>query len=427
MMKYLFIALLVCLLFFQGGRSRAQTAGRICDVMEFGAQADGVHKDTVSIQAAIDRCAKMGGGTVRLSSGKYLSAPIFLKSQVTLEISADAVLLGSQDIADYQVATPNSSLEASEQFLGLVNAIEQTDVAIAGTGTIDGAGQLWWDLDRAARQREEPETIRPRLVKFTRCQRVKVANITLKNSPSFHLVPLFSEDVVIQNITIQAPPDSPNTDGIDLILSRRVQISGCKIDTGDDNIAIKSSVIDPAHPYAGSADITITDCTFLHGRGVAIGSGTRGGVNQVVVERCSFRGTRNGLRIKSGRDRGGRVANIVYRDIEMEGVSAAISFTSYYPNPPQDDRPQAITATTPAFQDITITNLVSKGGASAGVIVGLPEQPLFNIALNNVEIDAETGLVIRNATVQPTNVQVKVQAGDAFILEERGSLKVNDL
>ncbi len=427
MMKYLFIALLVCLLFFQGGRSRAQTAGRICDVMEFGAQADGVHKDTVSIQAAIDRCAKMGGGTVRLSSGKYLSAPIFLKSQVTLEISADAVLLGSQDIADYQVATPNSSLEASEQFLGLVNAIEQTDVAIAGTGTIDGAGQLWWDLDRAARQREEPETIRPRLVKLTRCQRVKVADITLKNSPSFHLVPFFSEDVVIQNITIQAPPDSPNTDGIDLILSRRVQISGCKIDTGDDNIAIKSSVIDPAHPYAGSADITITDCTFLHGRGVAIGSGTRGGVNQVVVERCSFRGTRNGLRIKSGRDRGGRVANIVYRDIEMEGVSAAISFMSYYPDPPQDDRSQAITATTPAFQDITITNLVTQGGASAGVIVGLPEQPLFNVALNNVKIDAETGLVIRNATVQTTNVQVKVQAGDAFILEERGSLKVNDL
>jgi len=108
-------------------------------------------------------------------------------------------------------------------------------------------------------------------------------------------------------------------------------------------------------------------------------------------------------------------------------VSAAISFTSYYPDLPQDDRPQAITATTPAFQDITITNLVTKCGASAGVIVGLPEQPLFNIALNNVKIDAETGLVIRNATVQTTNVQVKAQAGDAFILEERGSLKVNDL
>jgi len=427
MMKYLFIALLVCLLFFQGGRIRAQTVGRICNAMEFGAQADGVHKDTVAIQSAIDRCAEMGGGTVRLSSGKYLSAPIFLQSQVTLEISADAVLLGSQDIADYQVATPNSSLEASEQFLGLVNAIEQTDVAIAGTGTIDGAGQLWWDLDRAARQREEPETLRPRLVKFTRCQRVKVTDITLKNSPSFHLVPIFSEDVVIQNITIQAPPDSPNTDGIDLISSRRVLISGCKIDTGDDNIAIKSSVIDPDHPYAGSADITITDCTFLHGRGVAIGSGTRGGVNQVVVKHCSFRGTRNGLRIKSGRDRGGRVANIVYRDIEMEGVIAAISFTSYYPNPPQDDRPQAITATTPAFQDITITNLVAQRGESAGLIVGLPEQPLFNIVLNNVKIDAETGLVIRNANVETTNVEVNAQVGDAFILEEKGSLKVNDL
>jgi polygalacturonase len=423
MTKYFFIALLICLLFFQGGRLRAQTADKICNVMEFGAQADGVHKDTIAIQAAIDRCAELGGGTVRLLSGRYLSAPIFLKSRVTLEISADAVLLGSLDITDYQVALPNFSLEASEQFLGLVNAIEKTDVGIAGTGTIDGAGQLWWDLDRAARQRKEPETIRPRLVKFTRCQRVKVTDITLKNSPSFHLVPIFSEDIVIQNITIQAPPDSPNTDGIDLILSRRVQISGCKIDTGDDNIAIKSSVIDPAHPYAGSADITITDCSFLHGRGVAIGSGTRGGVNQVVVKHCWFRGTRSGLRIKSGRDRGGRVANIVYRDINMESVDTAISFTSYYPDLPQNDHPQAITATTPAFQDITITNLVAKGSTSAGLIVGLPEQPLFNIALNNVSIDAETGLVVRNATVQTTKMQVEVQAGDAFILEEKGRVK----
>lgn len=422
MRKAFLMAMLAYFLCFQSIRDNyAQEKGRICEATDFGAKADGLHKDTKAIQSAIDNCAGTGGGIVRLSSGNYLSDPIFLKSKVTLEIEASAVLLASQDPAAYSstVSDANSGGNA-RSLLALVNAVEQTDIAIIGSGTIDGAGGPWWDKVRAAKKANRPEVIRPRLVVFSHCRRVRVEGITLTNSPSFHLMPMSSEDVLIEHVTIKAPAHSPNTDGIDPSSSHHVRISDCTIDTGDDNIAIKSGQVDPAYPNAGSSDITISNCTFLHGHGVSIGSETTGGVRNVIVERCQFRGTENGLRIKSGRGRGGSVENIIYRDLEMEEVNPVITFTAYYPEIPKQDTFKLVTATTPSFHDISVANLVASGGKIAGIIVGLPEKPLFNIALTNVKISAQTGMVIRNATVQTSDVQISHQQQPAFILEDQG-------
>ena len=77
----------------------------VCDPAKFGARADGKTKDTKAIQAAIDDCAAKGGGTVTLTKGTYVSAPIILKSNVTLDVAAGATLLGSPDHADYPQAT----------------------------------------------------------------------------------------------------------------------------------------------------------------------------------------------------------------------------------------------------------------------------------------------------------------------------------
>ncbi|BAY50293.1 endo-polygalacturonase (plasmid) [Scytonema sp. HK-05] len=424
MKRYFIGACIMCLFCLQGsGNTHAQEKGKVCKVTDFGAKANGVDKDTKAIQSAIDNCAKGGGGLVKLSSGKYLSDPIFLKSKVTLFLDKSAVLLASQNPGDYQSTTSGAnSTVNSRNLLALVNVINQSDVAIAGKGTIDGAGAPWWNAVRLAKKAGQPDVVRPRLVVFSHCHRVRVEGITLMNSPSFHLVPTFSDDVTIKDVTIKAPANSPNTDGIDPSSSRHVWISHCTIDNGDDNIAIKSGHIDPAHPDAGSADITISECTFLHGHGVSIGSETSGGVRNVIVENCKFLGTQNGLRIKSLRGQGGNVENIIYRNIQMEGVSPAITFTSYYPKIPKEDTRQAITVKTPVFHKITVTNLFAKGGKIAGIIVGLPEKPLFNIALKNIKIVSQTGFFVKNATIKTSNVQISNQRGRAFVLENQGHI-----
>src|SRR5258705_9150345 len=83
----------------------AMAAGKVCDARTYGAKADGATKDTKAIQAAIDDCASAGGGTVKLSGGTFLSAPIVLKSNITFDIARGTTLLGSPHHADYPAQT----------------------------------------------------------------------------------------------------------------------------------------------------------------------------------------------------------------------------------------------------------------------------------------------------------------------------------
>src|SRR5207237_6531213 len=129
----------------------------------------------------------------------------------------------------------------------------------------------------------------------TRCKSVRVQDITLQNSPCFHLVPTECQEVIITNVTIKAPANSPNTDAIDPSGSRDVLITRCLLDVGDDNVAIKAGHAVPGRS-AASENITVRDCTFLHGHGMSIGSETRRGVKHVTVKICSFQVTEYAIR-----------------------------------------------------------------------------------------------------------------------------------
>jgi polygalacturonase len=385
----------------------------VCDPRDDGALANGQTKDTRAIQTAIDRCAAAGNGTVRLSAGKFLSAPLFLKSKVTLQLDTGAILIGSHDAADYQPMPGQPDI--GRKILALINAVDAADFAVVGQGTIDGDGEFWW-------QRYPEAGDRPRLLYFNRCKRIRIMGLTLTNSPSFHLVPANSEDVVIEGLTIIAPADSPNTDGIDPSSSRRVRITRCHIDVGDDNIAIKSGHPDPNSPGAAAADIRITDCFFGHGHGLSIGSETNAGVRNVTARRITFRDTDNGIRIKSPRGRGGEVSFIHYSDISMHNVKNAIVITEYYPErtipPPGSDSGQRMTPTTPNFHHVTIRHLNAVDGKNGGKIVGLPESRLSNIVLENVRISADTGLQIRNAELHMRGVRITPRKGAPVDVQE---------
>ena len=278
-------------------------------------------------------------------------------------------------------------------FTAFINGAGLADVTISGPGTIDGSGGKWWVPAEEARQKKSGYTLpRPNLIVLTGCKNVRLENLTLQNSPKFHFVPTECEGVVVSNVTILAPPRSPNTDAIDPSSCKNVLITRCRIDVGDDNVAIKSS-----HKVAGrefaSEDITVTDCTFLHGHGLSIGSETGGGVKNLLVKNCTFNGTTSGIRIKSARDRGGRVENLVYRDLVMTNVEIPINITCYYPKVPPTDSAQPVTANTPVFRDIQISNLVSVSQRSAGLIVGLPESCVSNVVLENVTLALGNRLV----------------------------------
>lgn len=386
--------------------SHSLFAATTCDARAFGAKGDGASKDTRAIQSAIDACEQKGGGTVRLAKGTYLSAPVVLKSHITLQLDEGAILLGSSDQADYP-----AKVEFREPGLqSLVSATNATDVAITGAGVIDGAGESWWKMARSVKNAgvmgsDHP---RPRLVVFDHCSKVRIEGVTVQNSPMWQIVLYYSHDITIRNIKVLAPPKSPNTDAIDPFSSSHIVIDHVFADVGDDDIAIKSGVINSPGPDEPSSDITITDCTFLHGHGLSIGSEIAGGAKNIVAERIHFTGTDNGIRVKANRDRGNDVGHLVFRDIEMKDVKNAIIISEYYPKvlPPEDEAAQPVTRLTPRFHDITLENLTASGGLAAGAIVGLPEAPVESVVLRNVKISAQKGLSVGYAEVSGTGVTV---------------------
>lgn len=385
-----------------------------CNPRDFGAKGDGVSKDTDSIQTAIDACEKRGGGTVRLTAGSYLSAPIILKSNITLQLDKGATLLGSTDHGDY----PARMEFRAPGLHPLVSANHATNVAITGEGVIDGEGQTWWQMARAVKNAGVVGSGHPRptLVVFDHCKHILVEGVTLQNSPMWQLVPYYSDDVTIRHIKVLAPADSPNTDAIDPFSSSNVRIDHVLADVGDDDVAIKSGEINSPGPDEPSRDILITDCIFLHGHGLSIGSEIAGGARNIRAERIRFEGTDNGIRVKANRDRGNDVGQLLFRDIEMKNVKNALIISEYYPKllAPEGEVAQPVTRLTPHFHDITIENLTAVGSVSAGVIAGLPEAPITGVVLRHVKIAARKGMSISYADVSGDGVDLQSVEGPAI-------------
>ncbi len=188
------------------------------------------------------------------------------------------------------------------------------DIALSGTGTIEGQGAPWWPLAK------DKEAKRPIMIALSRCKRVLIENVTLKNSPMFHIaIGGNSTEVTVRGVTIRAPasddPVTPghNTDACD-VSGTHILIRDCDVSVGDDDFTCAGS----------TSDVLITHCTYGKGHGVSIGSPTRGGVSNFTVSDCTFQDTECGIRIKSDRDRGGEVHHLTFRNLRMTNVGCPI-------------------------------------------------------------------------------------------------------
>jgi polygalacturonase len=396
------------------GLTANASAAKICAVRQFGAKGNGATNDAVAIQKAIDDCSGTHQGIVLLDGGiVYVSSPLVLKSHMTLRIAQGTTLAGSTDHADY----PDKEEFKGKGKQALLTATNAEDVTIDGTGVIDGRGESWWD---------NPHDPRPRLIVFDHCKHVRMSGVTVENSPMWQIVPYYSDDLTFTNMKVLAPKYSHNTDGIDPFSSSNIVIDHLTIDTGDDNVAIRSGQPDSPGPDAPSRHIAITDSTFLHGHGLSIGSEIAGGVQDVRAERIHFKGTDQGVRVKSNRDRGNAaISHFVFRDMTMEDVRTPILISEFYPKVPETISEEKVTRLTPFFDDITIENVTATGARQAALIVGLPESPIRNLKLIHVHLSGETGAIVQYADVSATDFTVTAAHGENVQIGAgvRGNLK----
>ena len=426
-------------------RTRQETCA--VSVRDFGAKGDGVTDDTAAIRTALN-CLP-AGGRLFFPAGTYCTAPLALKSHITLELAEDAVLLGSTDTERYPVIpgeipdlvtgkpVPFGTWEgeASPMHQALLFAEYAEDIRIIGRGTVDGNAQnsTWWIN---ARDRKIP---RPRLIFLNRCKDITVHGITAQNAASWQLHPYFSEGLRFLDLSVNAPKDSPNTDALDPEACDQVSIIGCRFSVGDDCIAIKSGKIDIGRRYRRPASrCIIRNCLMMHGHGaVTLGSETAGGVRDLTVERCIFRETDRGLRIKTRRGRGkdAVIDGVLFENIRMDGVLTPIVINMWY-NCCDPDRYSEYNTTreklpvddrTPYLGKFTFRSMECLNCQIAACYCdGLPEQPIGEIVLENIRFtfdpDAKPGFpAMRN------NAEEMCRAGMYFDNVGRLTLRNTEL
>ena len=391
------------------------------DMKQAGAVTDGTTVNTRLINSTIERLAGEGGGTLFFPAGRYLTGPIRLKSNITLELEAGATLLFSTNFDDYlpfvEVRHEGVMLKS---FCPLIYATDAENITIKGEGTLDGQGKAWWDeffkvlidlrdngkrdvnkyqplfekendVKKIASETNEDwhgtldrRFFRPPFIQPIRCKNVRIEGVKIINSPFWTVNPEFCDNVTVDGVTIHNV-DSPNTDGINPESCRNVHISNCHISVGDDCITIKSGRdLQARNIGAACENITVTNCTMLSGHGgVVIGSEMSGGVRRVTITNCVFEGTDRGIRLKSTRGRGGivediRISNIVMKDIKKE----ALTFNLKYSRMPQEPKSER----TPVFRNIHISGVTVVDVNVPIQIVGLEEAPISDIVLRDIQI-----------------------------------------
>ena len=382
--------------------------------------------NTTAIQNAITAAAAGGntnglyGGTVRIPApatpGAFLCGPLTFKNNVNLQIDAGATL----------AMLPYGTYPGGTAPPDFITCSSITNVEFSGFGTIDGQATAsdWWSGLSTSQ--------RPYMISLSKCLRVLIQNVTLQNPPKMHIA--FKSgggNITIQGITINTDPNSPNTDGIDLV-GTNCLIQNCSISDGDDNIALGTS-------SAGvpTSDTVVTNCAFGAGHGVSIGSNTAGGVSNLTVINCTFNGTDYGIRMKSndntsgGSGEGGIAQNLSYLNIGMTNIGdGAIVIYSYYASGGQFGTPTSVTpyfastqavasATIPVWRNITISNLnatVASGGVP-GIIWASKELPATNILLSHVNISGSKSFDVYNARgFQFADSKITVPAGTPTFL-----------
>ncbi|KAE8055343.1 hypothetical protein FH972_012188 [Carpinus fangiana] len=359
---------------------------------DFGGVGDGITSNTKAFQAAIDNLtqyASDGGSQLFVPPGKWLTGSFNLTSHFTLYLHKDAVLLASQDENEWPVIDPLPSYgrgrdAAGGRFVSLIFGINLTDVVITGdNGTIDGQGALWWEKFHKG----QLKYTRPYLIEIMYSENVQISNLTLLNSPSWNIHPVYSSNIIVQGVTILAPVTSPNTDGINPDSCTNTRIEDCYIVSGDDCVAVKSGWDEYGIAYGMPTKqlvIRRLTCISPFSAVIALGSEMSGGIQDVRAEDIVAINSESGVRIKTAVGRGGFVKDIYVRGMTMKTMKWAFWMTGNYGSHADNNYdPNAI----PVIQNINYHDMVAENVTMAARLEGIPGYPFTGICISNVTIE----------------------------------------
>nr|WP_295106276.1 glycosyl hydrolase family 28 protein [uncultured Caulobacter sp.] len=389
---------------------------------------------TDSINAAIAGAHARGGGEVVLPAGRHLSFSIRLLSGVILKLDEGSVL----EAADpglhggtYDAAEPNphdlwQDFGHSHWRNSLIWGEDVEDVAILGPGRIDGAGltregpgSRWkkqageFPLSMAGLSAEAMAELSPQVeamaglgnkaIALKRARRARIEGLTIFQGGHFAVLATGCEDLTLRDLIVDT-----NRDGLDIDACRRVLVSGCRVNTpNDDAIVLKSSLalgeliptqdVVVEHCEVSGFDLgTMLDGTFgriqlvspdqdrVTGR-IKLGTESNGGFKDVIIRDCRFSRSRGlALEVVDG----GTMENIVCERLHLQEVTTAPIFLRV------GDRRRGPEGTPlGAMRNIVLRDIEAFDVLPdyAATMAGLPDSPIRDVTLSNIRLSYRGG------------------------------------
>jgi len=375
----------------------------VFSVRTYGAKGNGLTKDTLAIQTAIDAAARVGDGAVLLPPGRYLSGTLHLRSNVTFRLTSGATLIASRDDADFDpyehlpagsftralptwvlASAPRAPLPPRQGSGPALTTIDDpatayahyslivgdnvNNVRIEGDGVIDG--------NRTRRGG-------PKLIALKNCRHITIRGITLRNAPNYNISLIGTEYADLENLTIV----NGYADGIDPDNSHFVRIANCYIDSWDDAICAKASL--GLGRRLGTENLVVKNCVLrTSNNGFKFGTESEGNLrnvsfsNSVILRRARGRAPITGIAIESVD--GGTVSGVSVANIVMRAVRTPIFLRL-------GNRGRGMTVPRPGrISDVVISNVTALYAAKPSSIDGLLGSPICQIKIANVDVQ-ETG------------------------------------
>ncbi|KAF3431247.1 hypothetical protein FNV43_RR25977 [Rhamnella rubrinervis] len=315
------------------------------NVLDFGAKGDGSTDDTKAFQAAWAAACKVEASTLLVPSGsQFLVGPISFSGpycQANILFQVDGTIIAPTD--------PNAW---GKNLLQWLEFTKLRGITVQGSGIIDGRGSVWWQdypfddpIDDESKlivplnstaQHNPPvppirsslsgkmPSVKPTALRFYGSFNVTVTGIKIQRSPQCHLKFDNCIGVLVHDMSISSPGDSPNTDGIHLQNSKDVLIHSSSLACGDDCISIQT----------GCSNVYIHDVNCGPGHGISIGSlgryNTKACVSNITVRDVTMHNTMNGVRIKTWQGGSGSVQGVLFSNIQVSEVQLPIVIDQFY-------------------------------------------------------------------------------------------------
>jgi polygalacturonase len=396
------------------------------NITQFGAVPNSGSESTDAIKQAITACSSAGGGRVMVPAGEFLTGPIRLKSGVNLHLTDKAVLKFVNDPRKY-LPVVFTRWEGTElmNYSPFIYAFEEHDIAITGSGTLDGQADEthWWNWrtsQNGARSRlvdlgakgtpvserifGEGSNLRPNFVQPYLCRNILIEGIHIRNSPMWEIHPVLSSNVTVRGVTISS--HGPNNDGCNPESCRDVLIERCSFDTGDDCIALKSGRNNDGRRVGVPIEnVVVRDCTMKDGHGgVTVGSEISGGARNIFAQRCRMDSPRldRALRIKTNSVRGGTIERVYMRDVTVGQVAdAVVTIDFLYEEGDAGGFP-------PVVRNIDVRNVISRKSTYGLLLRGYRYAPIADVRLTNCSFEgvAKPDIIENVQNVRLSNVKI---------------------